>query len=429
MADVRPFRGIRYNRARAGDLSLNVCPPFDVISPSVQQELYQRSPYNAVRLEFGRELPSDRVDDNRYIRAAATLSDWLESGVLVRDDYPAMYLFEESFSHRGRALVRRGLLSAVRLEEFGKGVVLPHEFTRPEPKRDRLELMRATRASFSPLMTLFRDTPDGAFRQLFDSLSSAPPLETAEPPGMPGLRLWRISDPQVLQRISDLLAASHLYLADGHHRYETAISFRDEVRQSRDTGADAAVNFRMMSLIPIDDPGLLLLGYHRTVGGCSSTELEGLRDIVRSAFDLEPGPPGENTAEELEDHLRAAPPGGTVLGIAGLEPGATHVAAMRQAPGADELQSTDYSRLHYEVLGSVLDPEREAQVVSFDHDAGAALRSVWSGDQQLAFIMRAVPLNVFERIVSRGERLPSKSTFFHPKLHTGSVIQSLEGAL
>jgi len=426
LTDVRPFRGFRYDVEKAGNLSLNLCPPRDVIGPALLDELGERSPYNVVRLEVGKEYPSDRAGDNRFIRARNTLAEWIDSGVLRRDDEPSLYVVEQSFSFRGRDHVRREIIGAVRIEEYDKGVVLPHEFTRRDLLWERVEMLKETRANYSALMILFRDA-DGRVGNVIDTAAGREPDASAEPPGLPALRMWRVSDPVEVQEVSSAFADSQLYIADGHHRYEAGIEHRDTVRKSRRAGPDEGVNFRMMALVPMNGPGLLVLGYHRTLHSATDEELAVFKAHLLAAFHLEgfDGP-----ARSLEEELVRRSQGDLVFGIAGLEPGKLHVATMKNpAPAADDLHASDYTRLHEEVFRSTFDAGRETQVVAFEHDAAAALEQVASGASQMAFIMRAVPLGQFERIVSKGQRLPPKSTFFHPKGHTGAVIQSLEGAL
>lgn len=430
MADVRPFRGARYNTRSAGDLSTLLCPPFDVISEAERDRLYAGSPYNVIRLEWGRDEPGDTPGSDWYARAAALQAEWLASGVLQRDESASMYVIEETFTFAGTDYVRRGLISAVRLEEFDSGVVLPHEYTRPGPKIDRLELMRSAKANYSPLMVLYRD-PAGAVADVVKRTMSAKPVADAAPPGLPSMRLWRISDPAEIETVTAALSGTQLYMADGHHRYETALTYRDEVRAARNVGKDDAVNFRLMTLISVEDPGLLLLGYHRLLENASDDELARFRGYVRREFDLEDrGEIDPSSAAGLERALNALPQDRVAFGFVGIEPGRLHIGVMRSpADAADELQASDYTRLHDEVLRSTFAEDREQAVIAFEHNAAAVLRAVTGDAAQVGFVMRAVPIEPFEKIVKRGQRLPSKSTYFHPKLHTGAVIQLLEGEL
>jgi len=203
------------------------------------------------------------------------------------------------------------------------------------------------------------------------------------------------------------------------------------VRETRTVGTDDAVNFRLMTLISVDDPGLLLLGYHRQLEDASDDELARFREYVTGAFDLEDkGPIDPSSAAAFEQSLNDVPQDKVAIGFAGVEPGRLQIGVMRNpAAATDELAASDYTRLHDEVVRSTFSLEREQVVVAFEHNAAAVLRSVSGGAAQVGFVMRAVPIEPFENIVKRGQRLPSKSTYFHPKLHTGAVIQNLEGGL
>lgn len=430
MADVRPFRGVRYNTRSAGDLSTLLCPPFDVISEAERERLYAGSPFNVIRLEWGRDEPGDTPGNDWYARAAALQSEWLASGVLQEADSPSMYVIEETFSFADNDYVRQGLISAVRLVDFDSGVVLPHEFTRPGPKVDRLELMRSAKANYSPLMVLYRD-PDSAVAMVMKRAMAGESVADAAPDGLPSMRLWRISDSSDIESITSALADTQLYMADGHHRYETALTYLEEVRAERTVGPDEAVNFRLMTLISVEDPGLLLLGYHRMLENATDDELTRFREYVTGAFDLEDrGPIDPSSAADLEKALNAMPQDQVAIGFAGIEPGRLQIGVKRSpADAVDELQASDYVRLHGEVIRSTFAPDREQAVIAFEHNAAAVLRSVAGGASQVGFVMRAVPIGPFETIVKRGQRLPSKSTYFHPKLHTGAVIQSLVGEL
>ncbi len=228
MAEIRPFRGLRFDPARV-NLGAVVCPPFDVISPEEQQALHDRDAHNMVRLELGFGATDPSMPDNRYARAAATLERWQREGVLVRDQAPAIYLYEHHFQHAGRPLARRGLLVAGRLHDWSEGQVLPHERTREGPKQDRLALLRATRVNTSPLWLLYDDS-DHAVRTALAEAWTTPPLAVAETASERHV-LRLVTDPATLRRVVEAFAARPLFIADGHHRYETAQYFRDEQRR------------------------------------------------------------------------------------------------------------------------------------------------------------------------------------------------------
>jgi uncharacterized protein (DUF1015 family) len=431
LADVRPFRGIRYDERLAGPLSLNLGPTYDMISPEKQRELIGRSQTNVIRLELALEADGTASADGRYDRAAAVQASWLASGILRRDDEPAMYVMEEGFDFRGARYRRFGLLAAVRLEDYDRGIILPHEHTRPRFVEDRLELMKATRANFSPLMMLFREPPGAPVsRVLMDVVSDAPEAAAA-PPDMPAIRLWRITDAERTAAISAAFRDTKLYIADGHHRYEAALQYRIATRFGHRARSDAPTNFRIMNLIEIGDPGLFLLGYHRVVGRATGEELEAIKTRIRSSFDLRPWPAAlPLDSETIDSQLNRESRAALAMGVAGMGGAQLHIAVMRRPDQSDgALDATDYARLHRQLIGRVFDESREAEVTGHAHDPVDALDLVRSGRRQLAFIMRALTRSQFEAVVSQGQRLPAKSTFFHPKLPAGIVVQSLEGVL
>jgi uncharacterized protein (DUF1015 family) len=443
MADVRPFKGLRYNPSAVGDLSKVLCPPYDIISRSDEEMLLQRSPYNAVRLELREEKPGEPRDEGRYGRAAAFFQQCLNEGVLVPERSPAMYLVEETFSHNGATMRRHGLMAAVRLEEFEKGIILPHEHTRPGPKADRLALMRACHTNFSPIMCLYRDA-DGAIvgakglSPLLAQASKGRPTVSAAPDGQPSYRMWVIADRGILSRITDAMASRQIFIADGHHRYETALQYRNELEASEGPlSPNAASRFMMMTLISMEDPGLLVLPYHRLAGGLSRDELASLRRGLGQAFEMAaiqvPRGSAKAVAKSLEGHLRQQPKDKMVAAAFGLEPGAAHLLTLRDAyrPGPDRpsLEKSDMWLLHQHGIRPALGEEREGAALSFVHDAAEAIESVSSGASQVAFLLRPLPMELFEEVVGRGQRLPSKSTYFYPKLPTGLVINHLAGEL
>ena len=434
MAEVRAFKGLRYNPQILGDISDIVSPPFDTIPPELQRSLYQRSPYNVVRVEAGERLPSDTPQDNRYTRAATLLKDWIAGQILVRDDEPAFYLVRHTFGFRGGEQARLELMACVRLEEYERRVVLPHEYTRDEDKRDRLALMEACHANFSPIMCLYRDD-EKRLSRIFQSTMAGPSLADFSDAGGQGYRVWRIDDTESTREISDVMVSRPLYIADGHHRYETALTYRELASAGRDAAQDGeeASNFMMMGLIEFDDPGLMVLPYHRVVGGLDSSTLARVKDGLGRFFDVgafpEQGPMGlERVMEEIErqgtDQL--------VMGL--LDPTSDDdFQLLTLKHGVDLEQWGLIARseawvLEEQVLKPVLG-DSLIRCLTYLHDGDEAEQKVRGGEYQLGFFLKSFPLDLFETIMNMGERLPSKSTFFYPKLPTGLVINLLEGRL
>ena len=258
MAEIRPFQALRYHQERAGDIASLACPPYDIISPAQREELLARNPYNVVRLE----LPQG---EDPYGEAGRTLEQWLKDGVLTTDMDPGLYLYEEEFLTQvdhGEQKKLRGLLCRVRLEDFANGVVLPHEETLSKAKEDRFQLMRATHCNFSPIYSLYRDEAH-VTRQRMDSLAAGCPPRYEFSDGLVTHRLWVVNDQAAIAALQEDFAGRKLYIADGHHRYETALRYRDACRAENryEPGAD----YVMMMLADMGDPGLVVFPTHRLV--------------------------------------------------------------------------------------------------------------------------------------------------------------------
>ena len=425
MADIQPFRAVRYNSDIAGDVSLHVCPPFDVITPQLQHELYDRSPYNIVRLELARR----GLSDDPYERAAETAQTWKDSGVLKHDEEPSIYVTEEEFEYRGRIIRRRGFIAGVRLEDYDQKVVLPHEGTRSEWVADRVRLMGAAQSNYSPLLVIYRDDLRSSVMNLIRAIAGGEPTVVFEPPDMPKLRLWRVTDPGTINVIQSVLRDSEIFIADGHHRYEAALRYRSAVRSERDVRFDESVNFRIMLLVSFDEPGLITRGYHRLVESATDNEFaELIKSIELTCHIEEWDPPHAATAtdriERFAIELGERKGGEVVFGLYGKERGKFHIATMKYPPQAENaLEHSEYSYLHSHVIRPVVDAAREEQIISPHHDHELIARRVDDGSARMAFIMRPVPLDEFVSIVTRGWRLPAKTTNFFPKPPAGAVIQ------
>ncbi len=431
MAEIRPFRGIRYAHSPgngAGDVALNLCPPFDVITPALQKDLYARSPYNIVRLELARR----GLGEDPYLSAAETQRTWTASGVLSRDAEPSIYVTEETFRFAGQKMVRRGFIAALRLEEYDRNIVLPHEYTRSEWVKDRVRLMGVAQANYSPLLMTFRDDLRSTVGSIVRAISGGEPTLTAEPPDMSALRMWRVTDPGTQQVLSSSLADAQLFIADGHHRYEAALRYRSLVRSGREVAQDESINYRMVLLVSVDEPGLITRGYHRSIRGASESETEQIKALVKQHCDLEPwAPPTGNVdqvAEAFADALGRRQGTEVVFGVVGLEPGSFHIARARELPAAEDmLDESEYSRLHDVFIDPAVTEDRREQIVDVQYDLGRVIDSVQRGESSIAFAMRPVPMQEFIGIVTRGWRLPPKATNFFPKPSAGAVLQTLEG--
>jgi uncharacterized protein (DUF1015 family) len=440
LTDIRPFRGLRYQAGQVGDLATVIAPPYDAISPDEQRALHARSPYNVVRLEYGEAHDDDREENNRYTRAAATLAQWLASGVLVQDDRPAFYVYDQEFGHGGARHRRRTLLTRLRLEEWAKGAVRPHEHTVAQPKEDRLRLLRACRANLSPVLALYRDPQGVIGSAVQDAMSGRSPLAVAE--DAKGTHtLWPLSEESVQRWLEQQFAPATLYIADGHHRYETALAYRNERRAAAAAWTDQeAENFVLAGLTAAEDPGLLILPIHRLVQlpQVDDSILERLRQYL-AVEEVTPAPSdGQAAAQRLLELVAerggsAAAfglcwPGGRLFLLTVENPQGLVGRLCPECPG--QWRTLDVAVLEFALLGTILGidpaPIEEGGAVTVAPNAHEACQKVQAGHYSMAFLLNPVPVEKVLAVADAGQRMPPKSTFFHPKLATGLVINRLD---
>jgi uncharacterized protein (DUF1015 family) len=440
LAEIRPFRGLRYQAGQVGDLARVIAPPYDAISPADQRALHARSPHNIVRLEYGEAHPDDSERDNRYTRAAATLAQWLASGVLVQDDRPAFYVYDQEFEHAGAHYRRRALLTRLGLEDWAKGAVRPHEHTMARPKEDRLRLLRACRANTSPVFALYRDPQGAVGSALQDAISGRSPAAVAETANERHT-LWPLSEERVQRWLEQQFAPATLYIADGHHRYETALAYRNERRAAAVswTGHEAE-NFALAGLTAAEDPGLLILPIHRLVQlpRFDDTILERLRQHLA----VEEITPAQSQGEAAPHRLLElmAKRGGSASAIGLCWPGERLFLLATEDPDGlvarfcpecpTQWRTLDVAVLEFALLRTILgiDPKRieEGGAVAITPDAHEARQEVQAGRYSAAFLLNPVPVEKVLAIADGGQRMPPKTTFFHPKLATGLVINRLD---
>ena len=282
MVDFRPFRGWRYNPGVVGDLASVVCPPYDLITPELQESLRLLSPYNVVHLEAGEGLDWNSPAADQYRSTAAVFDEWQVENVLQRDETPSFYLMRHTFEFQGQQMTRLGLTGCVRLEDYEAGQVYPHEYTEEPAVLDRVSLMRQCNTNFSPIMSLYRD-PEGALDPLLrDAMDGTPAIDVMAD-GEQGLTVWRISDENARNQVLAFFSRTQVFLADGHHRYEAALRFRGD-KEDDEPDQSAAHNFVMMTLIEFSDPGLLVLPYHRVVSGLDEEVLGRLLERLGQVF-------------------------------------------------------------------------------------------------------------------------------------------------
>ncbi len=435
MAEIAAFRGILYDPDRVSSERV-LAPPYDVITEDDRARLAAQDEHNFVRLI----LPRDEKGgdgDGKYAEAARTLKQWQQDQTLRRDDEPALYRYHQTFTLEGQSATRRGFICLVRLHRFDEGVILRHERTLAGPKADRLQLKRACMAHLSQVFGLYSD-PERKTDALFAGIEREAPAIAGTTSDGVEQRLWKLTDEAIQQKIVRLLADQKIYIADGHHRYETMLALRDELRE-RFPGrpARSTIEFGTIFLSNMDDPSLLVFPTHRVLHGLSRFDRSGLIDAARPFFAIEDaGPVGPVDAPKVRARLQALGRRGPSFGV---HAGGTlsYLTLRKDAPldrilalrGPAVLRELDVTILHAVVLEEILGVDRAAQEkqtnLRYLKDTRAALREAALGDVQAVFLMNPTPVQQVRAVSDAGEVMPQKSTFFYPKLASGLVVSPI----
>lgn len=439
MAYIAPFRALRYNPARV-DLTKVVTQPYDKITPAMQTRYYDADPHNLVRIILGKPQPGDRAEENIYTRAAGFFQDWRRQGVFQQDSKLSLYQYVQRFQAPGGGaeLERRAFIALGRIEDYSAGIVYRHEQTLAKPKADRLELLRATRAHFGQLFMLYSDPDSQIDGALSAGVSGAEGgIEIRDEYGVLH-QLKQVSDPGLIETVRTKMRDKKLIIADGHHRYETALNYRNERRSMHVSTAavsePAPYDLVMMTFIKMESPGLVILPTHRVVHGLESFSADALLDRGRSYFSVEEVDPSIDAARAVAI-LRAASKAGTALiavtaNRAFLFDTPRAVAASLFAGLSLRQQSLDVVQLHKCLLEGVLgiseEAIREQKNISYIRDAAEAMARVREGSANVAFLMNPVRMQQVRDIAFAAEVLPQKSTDFYPKLLSGLTIYALE---
>jgi len=432
MADILPFRGVRYQAsAVGGDLTAVAAPPYDVISTSEQADLYDRHPKNVVRLILNR-------DEDRYASAARFFREWLADGTLAIDERPALYVYHQTFADpvTGQmAPVRMGLVCLLKLEEYSTGKVLPHENTITSHKADRLNLVRASSAQFESIYGLYSD-PDRSIESFIAEYDDRQPvIEKVDSLIGSSHRIERIEDSRAMSIIQDLLSDKVVFIADGHHRYETSLNYRRETRTNGNIPDDQAIpeDYILITLTAFEDDGLLVLPTHRMVKGIDEAVLNGLPSSLSSQFAVETV--DVDTLEKAIVDKSSA--GKKAIGVvfpnaaylATLNAAIDDVPAMIDGPGSDALKQLDVTILQSLVLQDRLGITAEALAaggkVTYTRDIHEALDAVRTGECQVSFILGRPSVEDVRLVSLAGDKMPQKSTFFYPKLLSGLILRDL----
>jgi uncharacterized protein (DUF1015 family) len=432
---VLPFRALRYDPSVAGDIEQLVCPPYDVIAPDEHAALQEVSAHNAVRLELPTDTPG--APGSKYRAAAERLAEWKRSGAVRHDPRPAYYLSETRFTHVGQAATRRDLIAAVEVEPWTNGAVLPHEHTMPGPKADRLELVRATHLTASPIWLMHRDQPP-AVEAAWSAVLEDTPIADFTWRGEQH-RLWLVDEPEQVRAIQDAFASGGpLYIADGHHRYETSLAFRAEAEARVPSAAST-----MAVLTWSDDPGLVVLPTHRLLRGLEpSLTLEEAETRWSDTMHIEYFPVWEQTPPEqidaLMEQLGSSGRAGPAFGLLGL--GHRDLFALLELRGrkppdgrlpadrSEAWKTLDVSLLHALLVDPLIaDSGRPRdEVLAFTRDPHEAFDAVRLGDASAAFFLNPTPIQGVLAVADAHDRMPEKSTYFFPKPPAGLVMRDLD---
>jgi uncharacterized protein (DUF1015 family) len=434
MAEILPFRGIHFAQEELGSLESVVAPPYDVITPAQQDDFYAASDYNIIRIILNRPEPHDNAAYNPYTRAASYLREWLRMGVLVRDESPALYAYRQVFTHptdRDR-YTRTALFCAMKLEPYTAGVIMPHEETRAKAKEDRLQLIRATQANTEPIFGLFEDPEGTVLHALELAIADSPPDLQVTINGDQH-QLWRIEQQEVIASVQEFLRPQPIWIADGHHRYETALAYRDERRAAEGHSHGLReYDYILIGLVSFNDPGLVVLPTHRLVRNIPAGRLEELYLLLERYFTIEPVIPNEIVARMRVEQ------GSRIHRFGLVQPGRSWVLTLRDLglmDAAVEGYSSVWKQLDVSIL-QVLVLERSLGIpaaslattpnIGYTRDPNEALHAVQSGEWQLALLLNPPSAEEVRRVASVGEKMPPKSTYFYPKLWSGLLLRTLD---
>ena len=441
MANILPFRGIFYNREKIKELSWVLAPPFDIISSEAQERYYQMSTYNVIRLILGKKIPGDNEANNRYTRSAQFFQEWCEEGILIRDTSPSIYLLEQEYELRsdmfgevvpgskGKTAKRRGFIALAQLEDFSKGIVRPHEGTLAEPKRDRLNLLRACRANFSQIFTTYEDAENRIDRLWQKKRNETPLIDLMNEENIRH-RLWRINERESVNLIVEGMRRKKLFIADGHHRYESALEYRNELgRNNPRHSTRESYNYVMAYFVNMENGGLEILPIHRAIRSFEGFDGKRLIDGVGKYFDIKKF----NNLKELLGQLKNEKAknrigmymGGNEFYLLSLKDEKITKGLIK---GRQKIFcELDVVILHTLIIEKVLkiSPESQESIV-YSEKIDETVSKVRDGSHCVAFFLRPVKVSEFKAVVEAGEIMPKKSTFFYPKLLSGLVINKID---
>ncbi|MCF6150452.1 MAG: DUF1015 domain-containing protein [Candidatus Kuenenia sp.] len=435
MAIIKPFRGLRYNQDIIKDCSAVVTPPYDVISPSEQERYYQNHPNNIIRLDLGKEFLEDTEADNRYTRASEYLEDWMKAGILKQEDIPSIYMYDQEFSYGDKHYIRRGFIALVKLEPFDKGTIYPHEQTLPGPKADRLKLMQSCKANLSSIFALFPDEDNAADNYLHSITPSKPEIDFVDDSGVTN-KLWVIKEKQKIDTLVALMKEKALFIADGHHRYETSLVYKEQ-RHKENGGQNGELpsDYVMMVCVSMNNPGLQIFPFHRAVRLIKDFNPDRILHSLKEFFAVE-HLDNSSGIDTIVQKLNSDAKTHSFVMYLGerdkyylLRLNDERVLETIFTNNHPEWKHLDAGILHSIVINRILGIDSgEAGLkdyIKYVKNESEVVSLVQSGDFQLAFILRPTLIEQVREIALARKVMPPKSTYFYPKLITGVVINKM----
>jgi len=427
MAKIAPFKGILYNRRKIKNLEAVMAPPYDVISPQMQDELHKAHLNNIVRIILGKDSKGDSKKNNKYTRAAGLLSKWLKEGVLEKDKKSAIYIYEQEYLCKGKRKKRIGFISVMRIEDPATSLVLPHEYTFSKPKEDRLNLIRMTKANTSPIFCIFEDDGGKVTKAIRKYTGRKQPIIDIHIKGV-GHRIWRMSEESIINGIKKVLDKKQVFIADGHHRYEVALSFRDEMRKRLGSRRAGRFGNVMVYLSSLTDEGLTVFSTYRVIRSLGKLKWDHIAKKLSAYFDVEKIKDKKDMFKKLEKTKK-----GYAFG-AYFKNRCFYLLRLKDETVLEEVIKADKSRewkklnvtvLHFLIFDHILRIERFSsndRNIIYTRDEDYAINLVDSGECDIAFFQLPTKVSQVQNIARKGDRMPHKSTYFYPKLLTGLVI-------
>ena len=430
MVAIVPFKGLLFNQEKTGPAEEVTAPPYDVISPQLQDELYAKNPFNVVRLILEKQYPEDNEENNRYTRSCATFKKWIEDDILIKDEKPGFYVYSQEYTSESETVYRVGFFSRVCIEDFSSGNICPHEFTLAKAKKDRMNLMKACRANFSPVFGLFSD-PTGEVDVKLHEIMKSEPFAIIKESGILN-KVWRLENEETLAFITKQFVNKKIFIADGHHRYETALSYHKEIANGVGDSADV-----MMFLTNLEAQSLAIYPIHRLVKSPTPFNEINFMGQIKNYFDVELL--DEKTGKDQIIKALDCSSEDDIVFCIYLGHGRSYFIKIKEKSNilpllakdeTEELKVLDVAQLHTLVLKSILkidtkNPSNQ-HYVTYKVDITEALSRVDSGEFDLAFFMNATRIDQVRNLAEKGIRLPQKATFFYPKLLSGLVINKFE---